>query len=114
MVDLSISLDPGSFDGGQLLWDVPLVMSPLTGEGPQFESRNISLGVEGVLLNKPTATSRGFNLVQEGNVIQIRVPFGAKGGYRKVKSTQFKPWTWPSNATCRYEQIFSFFCRAWW
>lgn len=84
MVNLMISSDPGSFDGTHLLWDVPLVMSPLTGEGPRFESRNLSLGVEGVLLDKPTAAARGFGLVQEGNVIQIRVPFGAKGGYRKV------------------------------
>lgn len=90
MVDLLMPSDPGSFDGTHLLWDVPLVMSPLTGEGPGFESRNLSLGVEGVLLDKSTAATRGFSLVQEGNMIQIKVPFGAKGGYRKVKSALFK------------------------
>ncbi|XP_034555238.1 uncharacterized protein LOC117824015 isoform X3 [Notolabrus celidotus] len=85
MIDASMActVNPGSFDGSQLLWDVPLLMSPLTGEGVGFESRNLSVGIEGVLLDKPTATTRGFSMLQQGNVVQIRVPFGTKGGYRK-------------------------------
>ncbi|XP_074540740.1 uncharacterized protein LOC141801561 [Halichoeres trimaculatus] len=94
MIDASMActVNPGSFDGAHLLWDVPLVLPSLTGEGPGFESRNLSLGVEGVLLDKPTTAARGFGLVQEGNVLQIRVPFGAKGGYRKsiVENNSYK------------------------
>uniref|UniRef100_A0A8P4GAX4 ZP domain-containing protein n=1 Tax=Dicentrarchus labrax TaxID=13489 RepID=A0A8P4GAX4_DICLA len=38
------------------------------------------------MLDKPTAAARGFSLVQQGHLIQIGVPFGAEGGYRKVVS----------------------------
>lgn len=51
-----------------------------------FESRSLKLGVEGVLLDEPTTTARGFSLVQQGHLIQIGVPFGVEGGYRKVQS----------------------------
>lgn len=60
-------------------------MTPLVEEGTAFESRSLSLGVEGVLLDLHTASTRGFNLVQQGGLVQIRVPFGAEGGYRKVQ-----------------------------
>uniref|UniRef100_A0A8C4E9V1 ZP domain-containing protein n=1 Tax=Dicentrarchus labrax TaxID=13489 RepID=A0A8C4E9V1_DICLA len=75
--------DSGSFDGARLLWDVPWVVTPLVREEAGFESQSLSLGVEGVMLDKPTAAARGFSLVQQGHLIQIGVPFGAEGGYRK-------------------------------
>lgn len=59
-------------------------MSPLVGEGAEFQSRGYRLGVEGLLLDEPTATASGFSLIQQGDLIQIGVPFGAEGGYRKV------------------------------
>jgi len=65
-------------------------MTSLVGEGAGFESRSLNLGVEGVLLDKLTATARGISLVQQAYMIQIGVPFGAKGGYRKVKSIHFR------------------------
>ncbi|XP_041660937.1 uncharacterized protein LOC121521216 isoform X2 [Cheilinus undulatus] len=85
MIDVSMACtrSSGSFDGSQLLWDIPLVMSPLIGEGVGFESRNLGVGVEGVLLDKTTAATRGIAVVKEGPLVQIRVPFGAEGGYRK-------------------------------
>uniref|UniRef100_A0A3P8TN29 ZP domain-containing protein n=1 Tax=Amphiprion percula TaxID=161767 RepID=A0A3P8TN29_AMPPE len=83
MMHLLIHPDTGSFDGDRLLWDIPRVLTPLVGEGARFESRSFSLGVESVLLDEPTMTSRGFNMVQRGGMIQISVPFGAEGGYRK-------------------------------
>lgn len=76
--------DPGSFEGGWLLWDVPQVLSPLVGDGVGFESHGVSLGVEGLLLDESTAAARGFSVVQGGPLIRIGVPFGADGGYRKV------------------------------
>ncbi|XP_038583056.1 uncharacterized protein LOC119909073 isoform X2 [Micropterus salmoides] len=85
MIDVSVActVNLGSFDGVRLLWDVPRVLSPLVGGGAGFESRSLSVGVEGVLLDKAAAAARGFSLVQQGNLIQIGVPFGAEGGYRK-------------------------------
>lgn len=78
------SSDSGSFDGAWLLWRIPQVVTPLTGEGAGFESQSLRLGVDGVLLEEPTA-ARGYSLVQHGALIQIGIPFGAKGGYRKVQ-----------------------------
>ncbi|XP_028460758.1 uncharacterized protein LOC114573059 isoform X1 [Perca flavescens] len=85
MIDMSMActVNSGSFDGAWLLWDVPWVVTPLVDEGAVFESRSLSLGVEGVLLDEHTATTRGFSLVQRGPLVQIGVPFGAEGGYRK-------------------------------
>ncbi|XP_068199353.1 uncharacterized protein [Antennarius striatus] len=85
IVDLTMActVNPGSFDGVRLLWDLPQVMTPLVGEGTGFESQSFELGVEGLLLDKPTATARGFSVVQEGHLIQIGVPFGAEGGHKK-------------------------------
>uniref|UniRef100_A0A3B4WDW6 Uncharacterized LOC111645961 n=1 Tax=Seriola lalandi dorsalis TaxID=1841481 RepID=A0A3B4WDW6_SERLL len=80
MIDMSMAC---SFDGAWLLWDVPWIMNPLVEEAVRFESQNLSVGVEGVLLDEPTATTRGFSLVQQGRLVQIRVPLGAEGGYRK-------------------------------
>ncbi|KAM7396070.1 hypothetical protein PAMA_007373 [Pampus argenteus] len=85
MIDVSMActVNSGSFDGQRLLWDVPRVMTPLVGEGATFESQRLSLGVEGVLLDQNTISTRGFSLVQRGSLVQIQVPFGAEGGYRK-------------------------------
>lgn len=82
--------DSGSFDGARLLWDVPQFVRPLVGEGAGFESRSISLGVEGLLLDESTAAARGFSVVQKRHLLQIGVPFGAEGGYRKVQSVLSK------------------------
>uniref|UniRef100_A0A8C2WU22 ZP domain-containing protein n=1 Tax=Cyclopterus lumpus TaxID=8103 RepID=A0A8C2WU22_CYCLU len=82
IIDVTMAYS-GSFDGARLLWDIPLVVTSLVGEGAGFESRSLNLGVEGVLLDKPSATARGISLVQQAYVVQIGVPFGAEGGYRK-------------------------------
>lgn len=76
--------DLGSFDGHRLRWEVPRVFTPLAMEGVGFESQSFSLGVENVLLDEATMTSRGFSLVQRKGAIEMEVPFGAEGGYRKV------------------------------
>ncbi|KAM6992351.1 uncharacterized protein LKV04_008406 [Tautogolabrus adspersus] len=108
MVDVSMActLNSGSFDGSQLLWELPRVMAPLVGEGVGFESRSLGLGVEGVLLDNPTATARGFSLVQQGSLVQIRAPFGAEGGYRKslVLNNMYKE---TYVISLLYEHIFS-------
>ncbi|XP_031170876.1 uncharacterized protein LOC116061107 isoform X1 [Sander lucioperca] len=85
MIDMSMActVNSGSFDGARLLWDVPLVVPPLVDEGAVFESQSLGLGLEGVLLDEHTARTRGYSLVQRGPLVQIGVPFGAEGGYRK-------------------------------
>ncbi|XP_018542326.1 uncharacterized protein LOC108890048 isoform X2 [Lates calcarifer] len=85
MIDMSMActVNSGSFDGAWLLWDIPWVMTPLVERVATFESRSLGVGVEGVLLDEPTATTRGFSLVQQGRLVQIGVPFGAEGGYWK-------------------------------
>ncbi|XP_062266744.1 uncharacterized protein LOC133973109 isoform X2 [Platichthys flesus] len=80
-VSMSCAVNSGSFDGASLLWDVPWIMMPLVEEDARFESQTVSVGVEGVLLDQPTA--RGFSLVRIGGLVQIRVRFGAEGGYRQ-------------------------------
>uniref|UniRef100_A0A3Q1GBK7 ZP domain-containing protein n=1 Tax=Acanthochromis polyacanthus TaxID=80966 RepID=A0A3Q1GBK7_9TELE len=106
MVMIDMSMDTGSFDGNRLLWDIPRVLPPLVREGARFESRSVSLGVESMLLDEPTMTSRGFNIVQQGGMIQISVPFGAKGGYRKslVVNNMYKE---TYTIFLLYEHIFS-------
>lgn len=83
---LTCGTDLGSFEGGWLLWEVPQVMGPLIGEGVHFQSKSIRLGVAGMLLEDSVAAARGLSMVQHGQKIQIGVPFGAEGGYRKVCS----------------------------
>ncbi|XP_019964962.2 uncharacterized protein [Paralichthys olivaceus] len=82
-VSMSCTVNSGSFNGVSLLWDVPWIMTPLVEEDTRFESQTVSVGVEGVLLDQPTATARGFSLVRRGGLVQIVVPIGAEGGYRK-------------------------------
>uniref|UniRef100_A0A4W6EI79 ZP domain-containing protein n=1 Tax=Lates calcarifer TaxID=8187 RepID=A0A4W6EI79_LATCA len=94
MIDMSMAC---SFDGAWLLWDIPWVMTPLVERVATFESRSLGVGVEGVLLDEPTATTRGFSLVQQGRLVQIGVPFGAEGGYWKERYMIF----------VLYEHIFS-------
>ncbi|XP_034722217.1 uncharacterized protein LOC117941262 [Etheostoma cragini] len=85
MIDVSMActVNSGSYDGARLLWDIPRVVTPLVDEGALFESRTLGLGLEGVLLDEHTIVTRGFSMVQRGPLVQIGVPFGAEGGYRK-------------------------------
>lgn len=76
--------DSGSFEDSWLLWEVPQVIGPLVGEKVSFQSKSIRLGVDGVLLDESMAAARGLSVVQHGQKIQIGVPFGVEGGYRKV------------------------------
>ncbi|KAF7231126.1 transcript variant X4 [Nothobranchius furzeri] len=85
MMDMSMAciVDSSSFDGTQLLWDIPQVLPTLAGEGARFESQRFSLGLDGVLLDKDAAASRGLRLAQQGGMVKIGIPFGAEGGFRK-------------------------------
>lgn len=86
-IAFSIS-DPGYFDGVRLLWETPRIMTPLVHSGFGFESKQINVGVESQLLDEGTARARGYTLEVKGLMVQMGVPFGAEGGYRKVKATE--------------------------
>ncbi|XP_041831388.1 uncharacterized protein LOC121633429 isoform X2 [Melanotaenia boesemani] len=85
MMDMSMActVNSGSYDGARLLWDIPRVLPPVVGEGAEFDSLSFSLGLDGVLLDEPTTTSRGLSLIQQGALVKIGVPFGTEGGSRK-------------------------------
>ncbi|TWW68423.1 Zona pellucida sperm-binding protein 2 ZP1 [Takifugu flavidus] len=85
MLDMSMAcaVNSSSFKDGWLLLEVPQVMSPLVGEGVDYQSNSIRLGVDGMLLEESLAAARGIRVVQHGQKIQIGVPFGTEGGYRK-------------------------------
>ncbi|XP_061757422.1 uncharacterized protein LOC133553344 isoform X2 [Nerophis ophidion] len=85
IIDMSMAciLNSGTFDGSQLVWDIPRVLRPLLEEEVAFKHLDHSLGVEGVMLDEPSAAARGFSLAQQEHLVQILVPFGAEGGYRK-------------------------------
>ncbi|XP_061785881.1 uncharacterized protein [Nerophis lumbriciformis] len=85
IIDMSMActVNSSSFDGTQLVWDIPRVLRPLLEEHVSFKHLDHSLGVEGVMLDEPSAAARGFRLAQQEHLVQILVPFGAEGGYRK-------------------------------
>ncbi|XP_023829988.1 uncharacterized protein [Salvelinus sp. IW2-2015] len=85
MIDISVActINPGYFDGVRLLWETPRIMTPLVHSGFGFESKQINVGVESQLLDEGTARARGYTLEVKGLMVQMGVPFGAEGGYRK-------------------------------
>ncbi|CDQ67026.1 unnamed protein product [Oncorhynchus mykiss] len=85
MIDISVActINPGYFDGVRLLWETPRIMTPLVHSGFGFESKQINMGVESQLLDAGTARARGYTLEVKGLMVQMGVPFGAEGGYRK-------------------------------
>ncbi|XP_077366418.1 uncharacterized protein LOC144010140 [Festucalex cinctus] len=85
MIDMSMActVNSASYDGAQLVWDVPRVLRPLLDEGAMFKSLQHRLEVAGVMLDEKSAAAKGFSLVRKENLVQILVPFGAEGGYRE-------------------------------
>ncbi|XP_048105895.1 uncharacterized protein LOC125298956 isoform X1 [Alosa alosa] len=85
MLDLSAActINPVTFDGEQLHWSIPRVMTPLVQDPSSFTSSQIRMGIDGQLLEETAWRSRGFDLEETGPIINISVPFGAQGGYRK-------------------------------
>ncbi|XP_049613509.1 uncharacterized protein [Syngnathus scovelli] len=85
MIDMSMActVNSASFDGVRLVWDVPRVPRPLLDEGAAFKSLKRRLEVGGVMLDELSAAAKGFNLLQQEQLVRISVPFGAEGGYKK-------------------------------
>ncbi|XP_077409709.1 uncharacterized protein LOC144039865 [Vanacampus margaritifer] len=85
MIDMSMActVNSASYDGEQLVWDVPRVLRPLLDEDAAVQSLKHRLEVAGVMLDEQSAAAKGFNLVRQEKLVQILVPFGAEGGYRE-------------------------------
>ncbi|XP_061669020.1 uncharacterized protein LOC133496926 isoform X2 [Syngnathoides biaculeatus] len=80
---MACTVNSAFYDGARLVWDVPRVLRPLVEEGATFKSLQHSLKVGGVGLDEQSAAARGFSLVQQERLVQILIPFGAEGGYKK-------------------------------
>lgn len=51
-----------------------------------FESKNISIGVNGRLLDPQITADRGYTLNIGEEMVDIGIPYGAEGGYRQVSA----------------------------
>ncbi|XP_041927019.1 uncharacterized protein LOC121690492 [Alosa sapidissima] len=76
------SKDVGFFDGTSLHWQVPIVMFPLSSH-TDFETKNISIGVHGTLLDPQVTADRGYSLSTGKGMVDIGIPYGAEGGHRQ-------------------------------
>ncbi|MGH0186381.1 UNVERIFIED_CONTAM: hypothetical protein FKN15_021436 [Acipenser sinensis] len=78
-------LDNGTFDGMNLAWVSPRVLSPLVLHIEKFQDKGISMGVDGKLLDLATIRRRNYDLKVNETFIQISIPYGAEGGYLKSR-----------------------------
>lgn len=82
-VDTSVACTTSKaiIDGANILWTFPKIPFPLV--HPPFLYRGLRVGVEGDLLSNCTTQHRGYQIKQQGRNLEIRIPFGAEGGYIK-------------------------------
>ncbi|MGH0168103.1 UNVERIFIED_CONTAM: hypothetical protein FKN15_053837 [Acipenser sinensis] len=85
LVDTSAACakNPSVFDGTYLSWVTPRLIAPLVLHPTKFLDKRITMGVEGRALDEAAATSRGYQLLVNRTAVEIRIPFGVVGGYRK-------------------------------
>ncbi|XP_041089835.1 zona pellucida sperm-binding protein 2-like isoform X2 [Polyodon spathula] len=85
LVDTSAACakNDGTFDGTSLIWETPRILTPLVLHIAQFQDKQITMGVEGILLNAPTLQTRGYKLIVNNTIVKISIPYGAEGGYLK-------------------------------
>ncbi|XP_029616042.1 uncharacterized protein LOC115198303 [Salmo trutta] len=85
MVDwiVACSTNEGMYDGVQLVWQTPTLLSPLVSGLSGLESRKITMGVDGQLMDEPITAEQGYSLDISDTTVQISIPFNAAGGYRK-------------------------------
>lgn len=62
------------------------MVSPMVSAHTGFQSRDISIGVEGRRLDPNDAAKRGIRLDVGPEIVEVSVPYGAQGGLRKVES----------------------------
>uniref|UniRef100_UPI0037E90762 uncharacterized protein n=1 Tax=Semicossyphus pulcher TaxID=241346 RepID=UPI0037E90762 len=83
MVDLvaACSMHEGSYDdSGYMMWETPEVLHPLVSGQHEMQ---VNAGVNGELVEQPTAEERGYIVEKYNATVQISIPYNAEGGYRK-------------------------------
>lgn len=70
--------DEGSPDIDHMVWETPDMLYP------SFSVVQVSVGLNGKLLEQPAAEKRGYTVQKHDSKFQIGVPFDADGRYRKV------------------------------
>ena len=73
-------------DGKHILWRFPKLLSTLV--QPPFRDKGLTVGVEGRYLSDCVARQRGYDIQEQDGAVEIRIPFGAEGGYIKVLQTK--------------------------
>ncbi|MED6286219.1 hypothetical protein CHARACLAT_003602 [Characodon lateralis] len=79
MVDMiaACSMDAGSYHNGYMIWDTPEALYPSLG------GTEISLGLNGKLMELAAAEQKGFIMARYNSTVQIGIPYNAEGSYRK-------------------------------
>ncbi|KAJ8342972.1 hypothetical protein SKAU_G00329000 [Synaphobranchus kaupii] len=83
MVDISVAcpISKAVMDDGHVLWTFPKILPPLVHAG--YSAWGASVGVEGHLLSDCIIQQRGYEVRVQDRIVEIRIPFGAEGGYVK-------------------------------
>ncbi|XP_017294450.1 uncharacterized protein LOC108249520 [Kryptolebias marmoratus] len=79
LVDLvaACSMYEGSYDSGYMLWSTPEALYA------SYNRTQISVGLNGHLMEPAIAEKKGFIMERHNSTIKIGVPYNADGGYRK-------------------------------
>ncbi|XP_056603103.1 uncharacterized protein LOC130420054 isoform X1 [Triplophysa dalaica] len=82
-VDMSVacSKNQAQMDGSYVLWSLPRDLLPLV--HPPFIEKGLKLGVRGRYLSECVAHQRGYMIHDNNGTLEVRIPFGAEGGFIK-------------------------------
>lgn len=76
---LAFQTDEGSPDGNRVVWRTPEALYP------SLSIVDVSVGLNGQLLEQPAAEMKGYTVQKRDSVFQIGVPFDADGRVQKVR-----------------------------
>uniref|UniRef100_A0A8C1NEX9 ZP domain-containing protein n=1 Tax=Cyprinus carpio TaxID=7962 RepID=A0A8C1NEX9_CYPCA len=82
-VDMSVACTIGQarMDGSDVLWSLPRDLPTLV--HPPFIEKVLKLGVGGRYLSECVAHQRGYMIHDNNRTLELRIPFGAEGGFIK-------------------------------
>ncbi|XP_077062462.1 uncharacterized protein LOC143714895 isoform X1 [Siphateles boraxobius] len=82
-MDMSVActMSQARMDGSDMLWSLPRNLPPLV--QPPFIEKGLKLGVGGRYLSECVAQQRGYMIHDNNGTLEIRIPFGAEGGFIK-------------------------------
>ncbi|XP_048883672.1 zona pellucida protein AX 4 isoform X3 [Brienomyrus brachyistius] len=83
LANLSVAcpLSRAMVDGEHLSWTFPQILSPLV-QG-WFRDKGVRMGVGASLLSECQILERGYEIGLRHHLVEIRIPFGAEGGFIK-------------------------------